>query len=191
MRKLVYYIATSIDGFIADPEGDASHFPLPPETLAAIFGRYPETCPAHLREAFGVTGEARRFDTVLMGWRTHEPAVAAGLDGGGYPHLRQVVVTHRNIATTESLEVMTGDVAAQVADLKREAGRDIWLCGGADLAAQLIDVIDEIQVKIYPVLLGRGISLFGGTTSLRQLDCTDIETLPGGVALATYRTGNR
>lgn len=187
MRELVYYIATSIDGFIAGTDGDASHFPVHPETVAALFARYPETCPVHLREPLGVSGPARRFDTVLMGARTYEPAVEAGLTGGAYPHLRQIVVTHRGTVAAEGLEVISGDIVTRVAELKAAPGRDIWLCGGADLAAQLLELIDEIQVKLYPVLLGTGIPLLRGSAAPRHLHDMTIEALPGGVALATYR----
>lgn len=69
MRELVYCTAVSVDGFIADARGDFSRFPVRPETLAALFARCPETCPAHLREPLGVSGGPRRFDTVLMGAR--------------------------------------------------------------------------------------------------------------------------
>lgn len=81
---------------------------------------------------------------------------------------------------------MSGDVASQVADLKREAGVDIWLCGGAQLAGQLLDGIDEFQFKVNPVLLGDGIPVIGGP---RQVDLTLVSTepLPGGVVLNTYR----
>lgn len=51
MRNLVYYVATSIDGFIADADGDFSAFPQDPATLRVLFDRYPETCPVHVREA--------------------------------------------------------------------------------------------------------------------------------------------
>lgn len=99
MRDLVYYIATSADGFIADPGGGTGAFPHHPGTLTDLFERYPETCPAHLREALGVAGSPRRFDTVLMGYRTFEPARDAGLTSA-YPHLREIVVTHRDLGPT-------------------------------------------------------------------------------------------
>lgn len=183
MRSLVYYVATSLDGFIADPSGDFSAFPVDPDTLAELFTIYPETCPAHARDALGVTAGSRRFDTVLMGRRTHEPAEAQGLEGGAYPHLRQIVVSHRPAG---DLEVIDGDVAAAVARLKAEPGGDIWLCGGGDLAAQLADQIDEIQLKINPIVLGAGIPLFGRGAQPLSLRLTDSRALPGGVLLATY-----
>ncbi|MGY1839524.1 MULTISPECIES: dihydrofolate reductase family protein [unclassified Modestobacter] len=186
MRQLVYYVASSIDGFIADPTGDFSHFPVRPETLSSLFTRYPETCPAHLRDALGVTAAPRRFDTVLMGRRTHAPALAAGLTDGAYPQLRQIVASHRALDHSSAVEVVAGDIATRVAELKNEPGRDIWLCGGGDLAGQLVDLVDEIQLKINPVLLGDGIPLFRGGGHPRHLRAVDVEQLPGGVVLATY-----
>jgi dihydrofolate reductase len=190
VRDLVLYIATSIDGFIADPAGDPSRFPTPPELLESLFARYPETCPVHLRDALGVSEKPRRFDTVLMGRRTYAPAEEAGLQHGAYPHLRQIVVT-RGTVEAPGVEVVAGDVAGRVAALKAEPGRDIWLCGGADLAGQLLDLVDEIQLKIYPVLLGDGIPLVRGAGLPRGLDLVGHERLPGGVALATYRLSPR
>lgn len=185
MRSLIYLVAVSADGFIADADGGAGGFPQDPSTLAAIFERYPETCPAHLRQALGVTAPARRFDTVLMGARTHQPALDAGLTSA-YPHLRQYVVTHRHdLPADESVTVVRDDPAAVVADLKRDDGLDIWLCGGADLAGQLADEIDELHLKVYPVLFGSGIPLVR-SDALRQLELLGSEQLPAGVLLNRY-----
>lgn len=185
MRRLVYYIATSIDGFIATSDGDTSAFPTAPETLSALFERYPETCPTHVRDALGVTASPRRFDTVLMGRRTYQPALDAGLPAGAYPHLRQIVVTHRDDVLGEGVERIDGDLTEAVRELKRQPGRDIWLCGGADLAGQLIGLIDEIEVKINPIALGAGIPLLASSVS-QSFDLAAAETLPGGVLLANY-----
>ncbi|MBO0596185.1 dihydrofolate reductase [Nesterenkonia sp. E16_7] len=191
MRELVYYIATSIDGFIADPAGDFSSFPLDPQTLDALFERYPETCPVHAREALGVTGEPRRFDTVLMGRRTHQPAVDAGLLGGAYPHLRQILAAHRAPGQAPGIEVIHGDLPARVRELKAEPGRDIWLCGGAELAGQLLGEIDELQLKINPLVLGAGIPLFRAEATAHSFHPAGLESLPGGVTLATFRAAGR
>lgn len=186
MRDLVYYVATSIDGFIADPDGDFSAFGQDPATLAALFAMYPETCPAHAREALGITAPPRRFDTVIMGSRTHQPALDAGLTSA-YPHLRQIVVTHRDVPDDPTVETADGDVAALIRDLKARPGANLWLCGGGDLAGQLVDEIDELQVKVNPVVLGAGIPLFSGLTSPRPWRHIESRSLPAGVVLSTYR----
>ncbi|TPW78381.1 dihydrofolate reductase family protein [Schumannella sp. 10F1B-5-1] len=209
MRDLVYFIAASIDGLIADPTGDFSRFPVDPATLAVLFERYPETCPTHVRAALGITAEPRRFDTVIMGSGTFAPGLDAGLIGGAYPHLRQVVATHRALDPADGVETVAGDSAsilARVAELKAEPGRDIWLAGGGDLAAQLMPLIDEVQVKVNPLVLGDGIPLFGrrgaaasgpsanpaadlaAASLARDLSLVSSEPLPGGVVLNTYRS---
>lgn len=184
-RDLVYYVATSLDGFIADDDGDFSAFPQDPATLAAVFERYPETCPTQARVALGVNAAARRFDTVLMGYRTFKPALDAGLTDGAYPHLRQIVVTHRDLP---SIETIRGDIRGEVQRLKAEPGEDVWLCGGGDLAAQLVDLIDEIQLKVNPVLLGSGVPVLPHTRGPVPFNLTATEPLPGGVVLNTYRS---
>ncbi|SJN21444.1 dihydrofolate reductase family protein [Luteococcus japonicus] len=189
MRNLVYYVATSIDGFIAEDDGDFSAFPQDPATLRVLFDRYPETCPVHVRDALGVTAAPRRFDAVVMGRRTHQPALDQGLTAGAYPHLAQYVVTRRSLPGSPSVQRVSEDPAQFVADLKREPGRDIWLCGGGDLAAQLLDLIDELQLKVNPVLLGNGIPLVRGTRIPASFRLVQSEQLPGGVLLNTYRKG--
>lgn len=189
MRKLVYYIAASIDGYIADSGGDTSVFPVCEETLDDLFARYPETCPQHLREPLGVTGSPRRFDTVILGRRTHEPALRAGLTSA-YPHLRQLVATHRDLPEDPTVEVISGDLGAEVSRVKDRAGGDIWLCGGGDVAAQLLDEIDEIQVKVNPITLGGGMPLIG-SAARRAWRVDGAEVLTGGVVLMTYTPAGR
>lgn len=185
MRKLVYYIAASMDGYIANPDGDTSAFPVRQETLKELFDRYPETCPHHLRGPLGVTGLARRFDTVILGRSTHEPALQAGLTSA-YPHLRQLVVTHRELPHDPSVETLSGrDLLDQVSRLKEEDGRDIWLCGGGAVAGQLLSKIDELQIKVNPVTFGDGIPLFR-SNHCQPWKLESSEHIAGGITLMTY-----
>ncbi|MEO7587061.1 MAG: dihydrofolate reductase family protein [Arachnia sp.] len=185
MRKLIYLVGVSADGFIAAADGSADGFPLDPEVLGRIFTEYPETCPAHLRAALAVTGEARRFDTVVMGYRTHEPALQAGMTSA-YPHLHQYVVTHRtDLPPDPQLTVVHDDPVALVRELKAQDGLDIWLCGGANLAGQLVDEIDEVHLKVYPVVFGSGVPLVTGSMTW-QLRLHSSTPLGGGALLNVY-----
>lgn len=186
MRSLVYYVAVTVDGFIAGPDGSTDFFPMQPDTIHSLFARYPETCPAHLRDALGVTASARRFDCVLLGANTHRPAVQAGLTSA-YPHLDQYVVTHQPVPDDPTVTVVRSDPGALVRDLKKQPGQDIWLCGGANLAGQLIEQIDEFQLKINPVLIGTGIRLVDQGFDPVHLRLEQSQALPGGVVLNTYR----
>jgi len=125
-----------------------------------------------------------------MGYRTFEPARDAGLTSA-YPHLREIVVTHRDLGPDTPVDVWSGDLDPQIRALKDEPGADIWLCGGADLAGQLIDHIDELQLKVNPLLLGDGLPLLvdpsRSSTGL-PLRLVEATTLPGDVVLLTYRT---
>lgn len=96
-------------------------------------------------------------------------------------------MTHGELPDDPSVTRVEGDPVAVVADLKRRDGRDIWLCGGGDLAGQLIDEIDELQVKVNPVLLGEGIPPARFGYAPRSFDLADSRVLPGGVVLTTYR----
>lgn len=187
MRKLIYLIAVSADGFIAAADGSTEGFPLDPSVLAQIFVRYPETCPAHLRDVLGVDGPARHFDTVLMGYRTHAPALEAGLTSA-YPHLRQYVVTHRrDLPADPRLSIVPAEPAKLVRQLKAEEGLDIWLCGGADLAGQLISEIDELHLKVYPVIFGSGVPLFRGSSTPWPLHLASSTSLGSSTLLNVYR----
>lgn len=186
MRLLVYLVAISVDGFVAGPGGEFDFFPADPATFADLFEEYPETCPAHAREALGVTATPRHFDTVVMGARTHQPALDAGLTSA-YPHLRQYVVTHRQLPDDSTVTRVAGDPLQMVRALKREDGLDIWLCGGGNLAAQLLPEIDELHLKINPVLTGDGTRLVDAGFAPQLLSLTTSRTLSGGVVLSTFK----
>lgn len=186
MRRLVYLVAVSADGFIADAQGSYAAFPQDPTTLADLFAEYPETCPVQAREALGVTGPARRFDTVLLGRRTHQPALDAGLTSA-YPHLVQYVATHRDDLPPDPTITVTTDPLGLVRELKRGTGLDIWLCGGGDLAGQLVDEIDEFHLKVYPVLFGEGVPLVAGRHQPLDLHLGSSQPLgDAGVLLLRY-----
>ncbi len=77
-RKLIYYVACSMDRFIAREDGSFDCFPTEGEHFADLFESFPETIPGHLRDILGVRGENQRFDAVLMGRKTYEVGLNRG-----------------------------------------------------------------------------------------------------------------
>lgn len=160
MRTLTYFIATSLDGYIAAPDGSIDAWPVEGEHVNVIAEDFPETLPSHVRAALGADGAPNKtFDTVLMGRNTYEPALAAGI-ARPYDHLLEYVCS-TTLKSNDDVTVTTEPLAT-VRDLKREDGLGIWLAGGAKLAAAVRSEIDEIVLKVYPMTLGSGIPLFDG-----------------------------
>jgi dihydrofolate reductase len=187
MRNLVYFVACSADGFIAREDGSFDFFPMTGDHLPFIAREYPETLSAPAQKALGATGEPRHFGTVLMGRHTYEVGSTQGLTSP-YPHLQQFVVSGTMTESPDAaVHLERRDPVALVRRLKQESGLGIWLCGGARLAGMLYDEIDELVLKVNPVVVGTGLPLFSGRQSARDLDLTDHRTFAGGVAMHWYR----
>jgi dihydrofolate reductase len=160
VRKLVYCIASTIDGFIAgpdgaDPTGPGGFWPIPADYVQYLVDEYPEILPAAAHEVLGVTGPGTHFDTVLEGRNSYEIGLKAGV-ADAFPHLRHLVFS-RTLGENEHVEVVATDPVAKVHELKAEDGKDIWLLGGATLAGALYDEIDRLIVKLAPLTIGDGI----------------------------------
>jgi dihydrofolate reductase len=188
-RQLVYYVACTLDGFIARADGSFDWALFEGEHFADLFAWFPETFPAHLRGMLGVSEEAQRFDTVLMGRATYEVGAKSGIVSP-YAPLRQFVVS-RTLPAVQSADVQVyrGDPVDLVRRLKTEPGKDIWICGGAQLAGALVGEIDELILKINPVLIGSGISIFSGAAGTWPTTLLEHKVYPNGFVLARYRAG--
>ncbi|MDT0215327.1 dihydrofolate reductase family protein [Rothia sp. ARF10] len=190
MRRLVYYVATTLDGFIAGPDGGdpsgAEFFAVTPDLVEFIVAHYPETLPGPARDAMGISGEGQHFDTVVEGRASYELGLAAGLTDA-YPHLRHLVVS-TTLAGRDDLpvEVVDGDPLARVRELKAEENdKDIWLVGGGTLAHALLPDIDRLVLKVNPSVIGAGIPLFAGDFTHARFEQVDQVDLRGGVRVVT------
>ncbi|GAA4620348.1 dihydrofolate reductase family protein [Saccharopolyspora hordei] len=192
MRALTYCVATTIDGFIAEPDrSDPSTSGLlapPPEYLPHVLAGLPEIVPTHLREPLGIAdAEPARFDTVVEGRGSYETGLAAGITNA-YAHLEHYVFSR---TLTESpdpgVHLVATDPVEKVRELKARPGKGIWLVGGAQLAAALRPEIDELLIKLHPVAAGAGIPLFDGDFRPERFDLVRAEPHPGGIVHLTYR----
>ncbi|MEV7684758.1 dihydrofolate reductase family protein [Streptomyces bungoensis] len=186
MRKLTYYVAATLDGYIAAPDGGYDFFPFEGEVREAILAEYPETMPAHVRGPFGLTDTPNRhFDTVVMGRGTYEPALRAGITSP-YSHLEQYVVSRTLTAGDPDVRIVADDPVALVRGLKERDGLGVWLAGGGKLAAALRDEIDELVIKHNPVVIGAGIPLFDGPFAPTGFLPTARRAFDSGVTVVTY-----
>ncbi|MGW0937395.1 dihydrofolate reductase family protein [Streptomyces sp. NPDC002666] len=193
MRKLVYYIASTLDGFIAgpdgaDPTGPDGFWPIPEDYVAHLIAEYPETLPGPARAALSITAEGTHFDTVVEGRRSYEIGIKAGVTDA-YPHLRHLVFSRTLSESPDpAVEVVATDPVARVRELKQEQGKDIWLIGGGELAASLYLEIDTLIVKLAPMTIGAGIPLFShkATFDPSAWTLTDHRILDSGTAFLTY-----
>ncbi|GAB3292791.1 dihydrofolate reductase family protein [Parasphingorhabdus pacifica] len=156
-----------------------------------MLAEYPEVFPTHVRNVFGIEEVPnKRFDTVLQGRRSWEIGVEAGITNA-YRHLRNIVFSRTiNGNRDSSVEFVAADPVETVRELKREPGAGIWLCGGAKLAAALRPEIDELVIKVHPVVAGDGVRLFDGEFSLSRFELVDTRPFDSGVVHLTY-TGRR
>jgi len=175
-RKLVYYVATSVDHYIA-------------HTNEAMDGMLTEG--DHVSDYLD---SLRSYDTVLMGRKTYEWGYQFGIEPGHavptYAHMKQYVFSQTMPdAKEDQLTVVREDVAAFVAALKQQPGQAIYLCGGGNLAGYLLDcaLIDEVILKINPVLFGDGIPLFGKSTRTIALALQDLKVYANGVQFVRYQ----
>lgn len=188
MRELVYYVAVSIDGFIADSRGAFDAFLVEGDHGDVVFGEYADALPAHALTMLGIEPPRSRFDTVIMGWNTLLPALDAAIPSP-YPHLTQVVASRREREVDPAITVVADPLEA-VRTLKAEPGLDIWLCGGGALAGSLLPEIDRLVIKRNPLVFGAGIPLFGDAPSdPRRFHLVESRPFDSGVTVEEYAAG--
>lgn len=187
MRQLKYYIACTVDQFIAREDGSFDFFLFEGEQVADLFERFPETIPAHVRDQLGISAENKCFDAVLMGRRTYEVGLNEGITNP-YPQMKQYLFSHTlQESPDQNVELISTDPVKFVRELKQKSGKDIWLCGGGNLAATLFSEIDEMILKVHPILLGSGIPLFADVIQQTSLELTDSKIYNNGFMLLYYR----
>ena len=145
-RKIIVYIATSADGYIARPDGGVEWLDRP-----RIAGNY------------GMGAFLRSIDTILWGRRTYDLALAMGAQGGGFgPRIMNYVFSHRlPPAPTPGVEFVNEPITAFATRLRTVPGKHLWMMGGAGLITSFLDAgeIDEFIVHVIPTLIGAGIPL--------------------------------
>jgi dihydrofolate reductase len=172
MRRVKLFIATSLDGFIARPDGGVDWL--------------------YTDGDFGMRAFFASVDTALIGRKTHDQMV-----GWGHPAHEGMdnYVFSRTRRADDGVPVryVPNDIESFVGRLRRQPGKDLWLVGGADLIAGFRerDLIDDVILSVHPVLLGDGIPLFPGRHDQLNLELTRCAQYERGLVQLWYRRVGR
>jgi dihydrofolate reductase len=168
MRKIRLYINVTLDGYVAGPNGELDWL-------------FRTMTPA--QQAW-TTAFLREVDTILIGHTTYLEQAAFWPSQTG--EMATLMNSHTKIVFSSRLPTLewnnsrlaVSDVAEEIARLKREPGRDIYVTGGARLSQSLSQkgLIDEYNLTIHPILLGSGMPLFREPSE--EIALTRVHTIP-------------
>ena len=188
MRKLIAAMKTSVDGKIEGPEGFADwvdtwtdDYGLTPQIDACLLG-------AHMYLGYEKYWTAMQNEPDKPLPMTGKLPTPAELEWACFaaktPHY--VLSSTLTSVVWPSTRFLRG--VGEVAALKRQAGKDIYLMGGARIAASLIDagLVDELRLIVYPLIAGEGKALFATMASRRRLELQKVQQLPGGRVSLVY-----
>jgi dihydrofolate reductase len=176
MRTVTYGAACSLDGYIAPPDGsmDWLHFS---RDVQDVIAKYWPT-----------------IDTMLMGRKTWDVAVANGRGGGGDASMAGITtyVFSRTLETVGGgAQLVSSDPGEFVRQLKEQPGKGICVMGGGELAQSLFaaGMIDEVGLNVHPIILGSGVPFFRDPGRRIALELTEARVMDGGCVLMNYRVG--
>jgi len=173
MKKIVYYVAVSLDGYISGKNDDISQF--------IMQGDGVDHYQSNLTE----------FGTVIMGRKTYEFGFKYGLKPGqpAYPNMKHYIFSNSlQIDNLSELVSIENSSVARIMEIKETADTDIYLCGGGEFAGWLLDhrLIDQLKLKVNPIVLGSGTKLFGSSTTSERWEPISQLSFWDGMQILTF-----
>ncbi len=170
-RKLILYIATSVDGYIAKPGDDLSFL-----DRVHVPG-----------EDYGYQAFMDTVDTVILGRRTYD-WVLQQVDTFPHADRETYVITRTARPTTGKVQFYTGDLNALIHKLKSRQGGNIFCDGGAALVQALLKEkrLDELIISVIPVMVGEGIRLFQDGRPEQDLQLVSAQSYASGLVQLHY-----
>jgi dihydrofolate reductase len=171
MRKIVVYIATSADGFIARPDGSVDWLHRP-----RTAGDY------------GMGAFRRSIDSIVLGRKTYEFGLQHGARFATEPKHYVFSRNANGLFKAPGVEFVTEEPAAFAKDLRAQRGKNIWMMGGASLIGAFADQeqIDEFIIHMIPTFIGEGIPLMGSGRREIQLNLRSCKRFSDGVVRLRY-----
>lgn len=171
-RKVILYIAISLDGYIAKPNDDLSFLSIVQQT----------------DEDYGYADFVKSVDTVILGRKTYDWVMTQVTD---FPHADKdsYVITQTPRPSINKTNFYTGNLKELVLKLKNEQGKNIFIDGGAEIVNELLKqkLIDEFVISVIPILVGNGTRLFKDGRPEQKLILVDIRKFDTGLAQFHYK----
>ena len=192
MRKLIAGMQTSVDGKIGGPEGYADwvdnwgdNYGLMPQIDACLLGA--GMYPGH--EEYWSAIEAAEPGKLLP--FTGTVPAPAEIEWARFAAKTPHYVLSNTLTTANWTRTRFLRSLDEVAELKKQPGKDIYLIGGARTAASLIDagLVDELRLHVHPLIAGEGKALFSTTDRRTMLILREVRQLDGGRVSLTYELG--
>lgn len=167
MRPLVCYIATTLDGYIAGPNGE----------IDWLF----------TDQDYGYKEFYAGIDTVVMGRKTYDLCLSFG--EYPYPNIPNYVWSRTPRDENGDATFLSGDAAGWLGDLKLKAGKAIWLVGGSALVGEATarNLLDELIISVHPIVLGDGVPLFPRGLPRQKFQFIQAQSFSSGLVQLTYR----
>lgn len=170
-RKLLLYIAMSLDGYIAKADGNL-------DFLSKV--------ESSDNEDYGYSNILNRIDTVIWGRKTFDKVLTFG---GELPHQnKKVFVISKSRTGTHGHAVYRNDVVQLVQELKKVDGKDIYCDGGGEIVFELLrhKAIDQVIISVIPYLLGDGVPLFKNGRPEQDMKLLQCVSYPSGLVQLWY-----
>ncbi|MPQ44388.1 dihydrofolate reductase family protein [Clostridium tarantellae] len=174
-RRVILYIAMSLDGYIARENG----------AIDWLLGDGSEP-----EADYGYADFYRSIDTVIIGRKTYDQIVnELSPNKWVYKGKKSYVFTNSDYKRNDDVEFIKEDVCDFVNKLKEKKGKDIWILGGSSLADRLIkeNLIDDYIISIMPTILGNGIQLFNKNNPEIKLKLKSVKSYNGSVLMHHIR----
>jgi dihydrofolate reductase len=185
MRKVIFESSVSLDGFIEGPDGELDWL---------LCGNEPPDIKSFLSS----------FDTIFYGRKTYEkigmPNAGDEIGSGireqflsALQAMRKYVFSRTRRHVQGNAMVVSENLELEVRRITEEDGKNIWLCGGADILKTFarLDLVDEYFLSVHPVVLAGGKPLFEGTKVPLNLNLVEEHKLRSGVVILRYIPASR
>jgi dihydrofolate reductase len=171
-RKLILFIATSLDGYIAKPNDDLSFLSVVEQE----------------GEDYGYANFVDTIDAVIVGRKTYDKVLSMGVD---FPHADKdaYIITRTPRPAIGNVKFYTGNLKMLVEELKAKDGKNIFCDGGAEIVNELLkeQLFDELIISVIPILVGSGTKLFHDGRPEQKLELVSVKSFEKGLTQLHYK----